>query len=213
MAQHLTLLDKSALIVTLQVYQTIFWTSYGIPFKVFMIMQICLWMIITERDFFSKNSDKDDMRENLMQSWFNLICTIAIIKACHYRDMQERSHYNQRKIIQVEIERSEELIGKLIPSHVMTEIRIKNDQRFVDNLENATFLHAEIVNFSQLIEDCTPQEVIDSLSQISSKFDLACEQLGVYKCCQYGGSYKIISKPDKDRRGNESQREEAYKLI
>ena len=40
----------------------------------------------------------------------------------------------------------------------MNGIRIKNDQRFVDNLENATLLHAEIVNFSWQIEDCTPQE-------------------------------------------------------
>ena len=146
-----------------------------------------------------------------MQLFFNLICTITLIKACHNRDMQERYYYNQRKIIQVEIERSEELIGKLIPSHVMTGIR--NDQRFVDKVENATLLHAEIVNFSQLIKDCTPQEVVNLLSQIYSKFDLACEQFGVYKCCQFGDSYKIMSKPDKDRRGSELQREEAYKII
>ena len=90
---------------------------------------------------------------------------------------------------------------------------IRNDQRFVDNVENATLLHAEIVDFSQLIKDCTPQEVVDLLSQTYSKFDLACEQFGVYKCCQFGDSFKIMGKPDKDRRGNESQREEAFKLI
>ena len=91
---------------------------------------------------------------------------------------------------------------------------IRNDQRFVDKVENATLLHAEIVNFAELIKDCTPQEVVNLLSQMHCKFDLACEQFGIYKWyCLCGASFKIMSKPGKDRRGIEQQREEAYKII
>lgn len=93
---------------------------------------------------------------------------------------------------------------------------IKNDQRVVDQLENVTLLYADIVNFTEFSNNSSPQEVVDMLSRIFSKFDLVCEQLDVYKVHTIGDCYVIMGytgRTDKERRSLSVQIEEAHKLI
>ena len=87
------------------------------------------------------------MRTCIIDSWINFILLISLVIANHSREMHQRRSYNQRRIIQVEIERTEELLSKLIPLHVI--YGIKNDQRVVDQIHNVTFLYSRIVNFNE----------------------------------------------------------------
>lgn len=48
----------------------------------------------------------------------------------HAREMRSRKIYNNDRIIDVEIKRTEEILSKLVPEHVLTGI--KNDQKVVD---------------------------------------------------------------------------------
>lgn len=48
----------------------------------------------------------------------------------HAREMRSRKIYNNDRIIEVEIKRTEELVSKLVPEHVLQGI--KNDQKVFD---------------------------------------------------------------------------------
>ena len=115
--------------------------------------------------------------------------------------MKVRRQYNQQRIIEVEIEKTEDLLGKLVPLHVLAGI--KNDQRVVDSLDNVTLLYTDMVGFTEFSKNTKPQEVVNLLSRLFSKFDQLCEQIGVYKVHTIGDCYVIMSytgKIAKERR-------------
>ena len=103
----------------------------------------------------------------------------------------------------MEIEKTQELLQKLVPQHVLQGIL--NDQRVVDSLENVTLLYTDMVGFTKFSKNNKPQEVVNLLSRLFSKFDQLCEQIGVYKVHTIGDCYVIMSytgKIAKERRSS-----------
>lgn len=73
--------------------------------------------------------------------------------------MSQRKQYNNERIIDIEIEKTEDLLSKLVPFHVLAGI--KNDQRVVDVLENVTLLYTDMVGFTQFSNNVkNPIEVV-----------------------------------------------------
>ena len=62
------------------------------------------------------------------------------------------------RIIEVEIERTGELLGKLVPIHVLQGI--KNDQKVVDSLDNVTLLYTDMVGFTEFSKNSKSGEVV-----------------------------------------------------
>ena len=51
--------------------------------------------------------------------------TTMLIFNSYFREMQQRKQYNSERIIDIEIEKTEDLLSKLVPFHVLAGI--KND--------------------------------------------------------------------------------------
>ena len=79
----------------------------------------------------------------VMDCFINIIFTGFLILASHTREMTTRKKYNLERIYNVEIQKTEELLAKLVPFHILNGI--KTDQRIFDQLENVTMLCAELV--------------------------------------------------------------------
>ena len=132
----------------------------------------------------------------------------------HAREMRSRKIYNNDRTIDVEIKRTEELLSKLVPEHVLQGI--KNDQKVVDQLENVTLLHTEIQGFSDFSSKAKLQDVLALMSRLYSKFDQMCEQHGVYKLHTMGNSYLVMGytgKVAKDRRTLDDAITEGYSVL
>lgn len=116
--------------------------------------------------------------ESNLQTFFidtllNLIYVIFLIVSSHNREMKVRKQYNAKRIIEVEIDKTEELLGKLVPAHVLTGIKL--DQRVVDQLDNVTLLFTDMVGFTEFSKNHPPSEVVSMLSRLFSRFDQLCE--------------------------------------
>ena len=88
-----------------------------------------------------------------------------------------------------------------MPLHVLAGIM--NDQRVVDSLDNVTLLYTDMVGFTEFSKNNKPQEVVNLLSRLFSKFDQLSEQIGVYKVHTIGDCYVIMGytgKIAKERR-------------
>lgn len=86
----------------------------------------------------------------------------------------------------------------------------------VDSLDNVTLLYTDMVGFTEFSKNTKPQEVVNLLSRLFSKFDQLCEQIGVYKVHTIGDCYVIMSytgKIAKERRSPVVQIEEAFRVI
>ncbi len=57
-----------------------------------------------------------------------------------------RKQYNRNKILDVEIKKTDELLSKLVPVHVLRGL--KNDERIVEQVDNVTLLFTDMVGFT-----------------------------------------------------------------
>ena len=132
----------------------------------------------------------------------NVIVAIFFVLLSYNREMKLRKDYNREKIIEVEYDKTEELLSKLVPQHVLKGI--KNDQKVVDQLENVTLLYTDMVGFTEFSKNVQkPQDVVSLLSRLFSKFDELCATKKVYKVHTIGDCYVIMGytgKVAKERR-------------
>jgi class 3 adenylate cyclase len=139
----------------------------------------------------------------------------TLVVNSYFREMTQRKQYNTGRIIDIEIEKTEDLLSKLVPFHVLSGI--KNDQRVVDVLDNVTLLYTDMVGFTAFSNNVkNPVEVVQLLSKLFSKFDQLTDAHGVYKVHTIGDCYVIMGytgKTPKYRRTLAVQIEEAYRVV
>lgn len=123
----------------------------------------------------------------------------------HHREMIQRKSLNYERILNVEINKTNELIGKLVPYHMVTVI--KNEKRHVDEFDDCTLLFTDMVKFTAFSKNCKdPREVVILLSKLFSRFDQVCEQNRVYKVHTIGDCYVIMGyegRIEKSRRNHQ----------
>lgn len=206
-------MSKNAHQATFVVFQTICYISRVIPFRAYIFIQILMFVTIS-LSFFYYIGRTDTVQTYIIDTALNLVYVVFLVISSHEREMRVRKQYNAKRIIEVEIDKTEELLGKLVPAHVLSGI--KNDQRVVDQLDNVTLLYTDMVGFTEFSKNHPPSEVVSLLSRLFSRFDQLCEQFGVYKVHTIGDCYVVsgfTGKVANGRRNSAMQIEEAYKVI
>ena len=73
---------------------------------------------------------------------YSLLLAVGI----HHREMIQRKSLNYERILNVEIDKTNNLISKLVPFHILNVI--KNEKRQVDEFEDITLLYTDMVKFN-----------------------------------------------------------------
>ena len=73
----------------------------------------------------------------LGQIMYSILLAIGI----HHREMIQRKSLNYERILDIEIEKTNNLISKLVPFHILSVI--KNEKRQVDEFEDITLLYTD----------------------------------------------------------------------
>ncbi len=158
----------------------------------------------------------NDVRNMIIYLIFTPAVHLFLVFMNLEREMKMRLQFNNDRILEVETEKSEEDMGKLVPFHILAGI--KNDQQIVDMLDNVTILYAKLSFFEN---DGTmfkgSLNVVQQLASVFNKFDEICEQRQVYKVHSFGDFYVLMSYngklPKEKRRNQDLQIEEAYNII
>ena len=133
----------------------------------------------------------------------------------HHREMIQRKSLNYERILNVEINKTNELISKLVPYHMVNVI--KNEKKHVDEFDDCTLLFTDMVKFTAFSKNAKdPREVVNLLSKLFSRFDQLCEQNRVYKVHTIGDCYVIMGyngRIDKNKRTLAIVNDEASKVI
>lgn len=147
----------------------------------------------------------------LGQVMYSLLLSVGI----HHREMIQRKSLNYERILNVEIEKTNILISKLVPLHILNII--KNEKRQVDEFEDFTLLMTDMCKFNNFAKMYPDQkEAVNLLSKLFARFDMLCEENKVYKVHTVGDSYVIMGyngKVDKSNRFRSVVLEEAIKVI
>ena len=92
--------------VTLGIYQAIIVISRAIPFRVFLSVQIILFIALITQNFFFIDLNVLNIQTYVIDSILQLVLFALLILASHSREMKVRRQYNQERIIEVEIEKT-----------------------------------------------------------------------------------------------------------
>lgn len=145
-----------------------------------------------------------------------IMYSILLAVGIHHREMIQRKSLNYERILNVEINKTNELISKLVPMHILNVI--KNEKRQVDELDDVTLLYTDMVGFTAFSKGKVkePREVVNLLSKLFSRFDQLCEDSKVYKVHTIGDCYVIMGysgRVDKSKRTRGVIIEEAHRVV
>ncbi len=124
-----------------------------------------------------------------------LLMRFAIVERQKARGELEDAH----RQLHVEQERSERLLLNILPHPVAQRLK-DDDCTIADGFAEVTVMFADIVNFTELASDMTPQQVFGMLNRVFSQFDEMAERLGLEKIKTIGDAYMVAGGLNTDLR-------------
>ncbi len=117
---------------------------------------------------------------------FAAISTIIYYLVRHF--IREKA--TSRLALEFEQGRSEKLLLNILPAPIAE--RLKRDERTIaDGYADVCVLFADLVNFTKLSEEMSPNQIVALLNQIFSAFDELAEKHGLEKIKTIGDAYMV----------------------
>lgn len=96
------------------------------------------------------------------------------------------------RTLQSEYERAERLLTSILPASIAARLKSGREKQIADRLENVSVLFVDLVGFTPAAGSATPEEVVDYLHRLFSRFDALCDAHGVDKIKTIGDSYMAV---------------------
>ena len=104
----------------------------------------------------------------------------------------------QHQLLAEEQKKSERVLLNVLPNSIAQ--RLKNQEGLIaDGHADVTVMFADLVNFTQLTESLSPEQMVGLLNTIFSGFDELCEKYGVEKIKTIGDAYMAVGGLNRDR--------------
>jgi hypothetical protein len=105
---------------------------------------------------------------------FTIISTMVYLLLRHF--IQERDRFEgrlaeQHQLVRVEREKSEKLLLSILPGHVAERLK-HQPGNIADGFPDVCVMFADMVNFTRLAEELTPNQVVSFLDEVFTRFDL-----------------------------------------
>lgn len=101
--------------------------------------------------------------------------------------------------LQFEHERSETLLTTIIPERIAERLKSAPDRRIADHYDCVTVMFVDLVGFTPIARDLTPNEVVGYLDGLFRHFDALIDRHGVEKIKTIGDAYMIVGGLQGDR--------------
>ncbi len=90
-----------------------------------------------------------------------------------------------------EQEKSERLLLSILPQPIATRLK-EGESNIADGFAQATILFADIVGFTILSQQTSPEKLVEMLNQIFSDFDHLCDRYELEKIKTIGDAYMVV---------------------
>jgi adenylate cyclase len=103
----------------------------------------------------------------------------------------------QHLLLEEEQKKSERVLLNMLPGNIAR--RLKDHQGLIaDGHADVTVMFADLVNFTQLTESLSPEQMVSILNTIFSGFDVLCEKYGLEKIKTIGDAYMAVGGLNRD---------------
>jgi len=128
--------------------------------------------------------------EDYLPKPFNPVLLNARINAClEKKQLRDRERAITEEL-RAEKERSEALLLNILPRTIIERLR-QGETVIADRIADATILFSDLVDFTALAAKLAPEQMVDLLGSLFSRFDAIAERLGLEKIKTIGDGYMV----------------------
>ena len=124
------LIYRESQLVTFALYLMISFNCRSFQFRELSSLLFVTFIVLLIQNYWHIMQNIINLQTYIADSALIIIYGYFYILMIHQREMRSRKMYNNDRIVEVEVKRTEELLSKLVPEHVLQGI--KNDQKVVD---------------------------------------------------------------------------------
>ena len=125
---------------------------------------------------------------------FTIISSMVYLLLRHFvqeRDRFESKLAEQHDLVRAEREKSEKLLLSILPGHVAERLK-HQPGNIADGYADVSVMFADVVNFTRLAEELTPNQVVSFLDEVFTRFDRLTELHGLDKIKTIGDAYMVV---------------------
>lgn len=108
------------------------------------------------------------------------------------RQTMEHELINLNELLEEEKERSEKLLLNVLPLSISNRLK-ENPSHIADTYPEVTIIFADIVDFTKVSNGIAPNDLVQDLNTIFTRFDEICIKYGLEKIKTIGDSYMAVA--------------------
>jgi len=125
---------------------------------------------------------------------FTIISTMVYLLLRYF--VQERNRYEkqlaeQHELVRIEREKSERLLVSILPTHIAERLKLQPGT-IADGFADVSVMFADVVDFTRLAEELTPNQVVSFLDEVFTRFDWLTAKYGLDKIKTIGDAYMVV---------------------
>ena len=125
---------------------------------------------------------------------FTIISTMVYLLLRHF--VQERNRYEeklaeQHELVRIEREKSERLLVSILPTHIAERLKLQPGT-IADGFADVSVMFADVVDFTRLAEELTPNQVVSFLDEVFTRFDQLTAKYRLDKIKTIGDAYMVV---------------------
>ncbi|MBD3307629.1 hypothetical protein GF339_14425 [candidate division KSB3 bacterium] len=117
---------------------------------------------------------------------------VTIATACFLGYYYQIAAIKAEGKLEQEYHRAENLLHNILPESIATRLKL-SPETIADGFEGASILFADIVGFTPLSEQMTPEKTVMLLNEIFSAFDDLVDKYGLEKIKTIGDAYMVVA--------------------
>lgn len=124
-------------------------------------------------------------------NFFFVSANIIGMIACYYSERALRLEYIQRRIVEVERQRSDALLVHMLPAPIADRLKERRGT-IADSFDDVTVCFCDIVDFTALCARLTPLDTVTLLNDLFTALDALAAKHGLEKIKTIGDSYMVV---------------------
>jgi adenylate cyclase len=125
---------------------------------------------------------------------FTIISTMVYLLLRYFvqeRDRYEKQLAEQHELVRIEREKSERLLVSILPTHIAERLKLQPGT-IADGFADVSVMFADVVDFTRLAEELTPNQVVSFLDEVFTRFDRLTAKYGLDKIKTIGDAYMVV---------------------
>lgn len=91
--------------------------------------------------------------------------------------------------LQMERDKSERLLKSILPESIAAKLKDPSQKIIAEKFDKVTILFSDIQDFTKISEQESPEDIVNALNDLFSKFDITAKEMGVEKIKTIGDAY------------------------